>query len=190
MSDSEGSAVTYTSVYTDSELGRVFWGTDEEVSEGGVPRVIVYGYDGFPIQPVPQDEDEREPRFVEVHDTDFVPEHVFPAEEQPLPPVDSPTAESATPTRLGRMTKPYSSTSFIANCFITGSSKDGDGDTSFSKKSDEHAGLKGHNITWSKILLQDFKRFTVADDLKETSKITQVKGTMLKDHYLSYNDCT
>ncbi|GJT29613.1 hypothetical protein Tco_0909888 [Tanacetum coccineum] len=106
MSDSEGSTVTYTSVYTDSEPGRVFWGTDEEVSEGGVPRVIVYGYDGFPIQPVPQDEDEREPRFIEVHNTDFVPEpvypeympledeHVFPAEEQPLPPVDSPTAES------------------------------------------------------------------------------------------------
>ncbi|GKD91247.1 hypothetical protein Tco_1366754 [Tanacetum coccineum] len=87
-------AVTYTSVYTDSEPGRVFWGTDEEVSEGGVPRVIVYGYDGFPIQPVPQDEDEREPRFIEVHDTDFVPEHVYLAEEQPLPPVDSPTAES------------------------------------------------------------------------------------------------
>ncbi|GKF63010.1 hypothetical protein Tco_0183064, partial [Tanacetum coccineum] len=60
----------------------------------GVPRVIVYGYDGFPIQPVPQDEDEREPRFIEVHDTDFMPEHVFPAKEQPLPPVDSPTAES------------------------------------------------------------------------------------------------
>ncbi|GKG64886.1 hypothetical protein Tco_0665760, partial [Tanacetum coccineum] len=28
--DSEGSTVTYTSVYTDSEPGRVFWGTDEE----------------------------------------------------------------------------------------------------------------------------------------------------------------
>ncbi|GJS25182.1 hypothetical protein Tco_0453814 [Tanacetum coccineum] len=61
---------------------------------GGTSGVIVYGYDGFPIHPVPQDEDEREPRFVEVHDTDFVPEHAFPAEEQPLPPVDSPTAES------------------------------------------------------------------------------------------------
>ncbi|GJW79846.1 hypothetical protein Tco_0143821 [Tanacetum coccineum] len=106
MSDSEGSAVTYTSVYTDSEPGRVFWGTDEEVSEGGVPRVIVYGYDGLPIQPVPQDGDEREPRFIQAHDPDFVPEpvypeympledeHVFPAEEQPLPPVDSPTEES------------------------------------------------------------------------------------------------
>nr|GFA39751.1 reverse transcriptase domain-containing protein [Tanacetum cinerariifolium] len=82
MSDSEDSAVTYTSVYTDFEPGRVFWGTDEE------------------------DEDEREPRFIQAHDPDFVPEpvypeyipledeHVLPAEEQPLPPIDSPTTES------------------------------------------------------------------------------------------------
>ncbi|GJV91156.1 hypothetical protein Tco_1538969 [Tanacetum coccineum] len=89
------SAVTDTSVYTDSEPGRAFWGADdEEISEGGIPRVIVLGYDGLPIQPVappspdyipgledpqtppvPQDEDEREPMF-------------------PLPHVDSPTAES------------------------------------------------------------------------------------------------
>ncbi|GJS48483.1 putative reverse transcriptase domain-containing protein [Tanacetum coccineum] len=52
--------------------------------------------------PVPQDEDEREPMFVQAHDPDYVPEpiypeyipledeHEFPAEEQPLPPVDSP----------------------------------------------------------------------------------------------------
>ncbi|GKC28945.1 hypothetical protein Tco_1036239 [Tanacetum coccineum] len=80
---SASSAVTYTSVYTDSEPGRAFWGADdEEVFEGGIPRVIVYGYDGLPIQPVappspdyipgpedpqtlpiPQDEDEREPMF-------------------------------------------------------------------------------------------------------------------------------
>ncbi|GJS99727.1 hypothetical protein Tco_0820897 [Tanacetum coccineum] len=103
-----------------------FWGADdEEISEGGIPRVIVLGYDGLPIQPVappspdyipgpedpqtppvPQDEDEREPMFVQAHDPDYVPEpiypeyipledeHEFPAEEQPLPPVDSPTAES------------------------------------------------------------------------------------------------
>ncbi|GJW64785.1 hypothetical protein Tco_0116669, partial [Tanacetum coccineum] len=33
------SVVTYTSVYTDSEPGRAFWGADdEEVSEGGIPR--------------------------------------------------------------------------------------------------------------------------------------------------------
>ncbi|GJV87097.1 hypothetical protein Tco_1531035 [Tanacetum coccineum] len=47
------SAVTYTSVYTDSEPGRAFWGADDEEDE-----------------------------------------HEFPAEEQPLPLVDSPTAES------------------------------------------------------------------------------------------------
>ncbi|GJV29671.1 hypothetical protein Tco_1386119 [Tanacetum coccineum] len=122
---SASSAVTYTSVYTDSEPGRAFWGADdEEIPEGGIPRVIVLGYDGLPIQPVappspdyipgledpqtppvPQDEDEREPMFVQAHDPDYVPEpiypeyipledeHEFPAEEQPLPPVDSPTAE-------------------------------------------------------------------------------------------------
>ncbi|GJT97385.1 putative reverse transcriptase domain-containing protein [Tanacetum coccineum] len=122
---SASSAVTYTSVYTDSEPGRVFWGADEEISDGGSPRVIVYGYDGLPMQPVappspdyipgpeepqtppvPQDEDEHEPMFIQPHDPDYVPEpiypqyipledeHVFPVEEQPLPPVDSPTAES------------------------------------------------------------------------------------------------
>ncbi|GJV73755.1 hypothetical protein Tco_1493750 [Tanacetum coccineum] len=49
---SASSAVTYTSVYTDSAPGRVFWGADEEVSDGGTPRVIVLGYDGLPMQPV------------------------------------------------------------------------------------------------------------------------------------------
>ncbi|GKD91227.1 hypothetical protein Tco_1366734, partial [Tanacetum coccineum] len=56
--------------------------------------------------PVPHDEDEREPMFVQAQDPDYVSEpiypeyipledeHEFPAEEQPLPPVDSPTAES------------------------------------------------------------------------------------------------
>ncbi|GJW53966.1 hypothetical protein Tco_0098051 [Tanacetum coccineum] len=53
-----------------------------------------------------EDEDEREPMFIQPHDPDYVSEpiypvyipledeHVFPVEEQPLPPVDSPTAES------------------------------------------------------------------------------------------------
>ncbi|GJU16680.1 hypothetical protein Tco_1144646 [Tanacetum coccineum] len=122
---SASSAVTYTSVYTDSEPRRVFWGADEEIFDGGSPRVIVLGYDGLPIQPVaspspdyipgpeeprtppvPQDEDERKPMFIHPHDPDYVPEpiypeyipledeHEFPAEEQPLPPVVSPTAES------------------------------------------------------------------------------------------------
>ncbi|GJV13588.1 putative reverse transcriptase domain-containing protein [Tanacetum coccineum] len=123
---SGSSAVTYTSIYTDSEPGRAFWGADdEEISKGGIPQVIVLGYDRLPIQPVappspdyipgpedpqtppvPQNEDEREPMFVQAHDPDYVPEpiypeyipledeHEFPAEEQLLPPVDSPTAES------------------------------------------------------------------------------------------------
>nr|GEY19024.1 hypothetical protein [Tanacetum cinerariifolium] len=56
--------------------------------------------------PVSHDEDEYEPIFIHPHDPDYVPnpmyteyilledEHVLLAEEQPLPPVDSPTAES------------------------------------------------------------------------------------------------
>ncbi|GJS18822.1 retrovirus-related pol polyprotein from transposon TNT 1-94 [Tanacetum coccineum] len=57
------SDVTYTSVYTDSEPGRAFWGADdEEISEGGI-----HGPDD---------------------------DHEFPVEEQPLPPIDSPTTES------------------------------------------------------------------------------------------------
>ncbi|GJV63025.1 putative reverse transcriptase domain-containing protein [Tanacetum coccineum] len=123
---SASSDVTYTSVYTDSEPGRVFWGADDEkITDGGIPRVIVYGYDGLPMQPVapplpdyipvpedpqtppvPQDEDEHEAMFIQPHDPDYVPEpiypeyilledeHVFLVEEQPLPPVDYPTAES------------------------------------------------------------------------------------------------
>ncbi|GJY18940.1 hypothetical protein Tco_0390431 [Tanacetum coccineum] len=122
---SASSAVTYTSVYTDSEPGRVFWGADEEISDGGISRVIVLGYNGLPMQlvappspdyipgpedpqtpPVPQDEDEREPMFIQAHDPDYVSEpiypeyipledeHELPTEEQPLPPVDSSTAES------------------------------------------------------------------------------------------------
>ncbi|GKE82568.1 hypothetical protein Tco_1552568 [Tanacetum coccineum] len=122
---SASSAVIYTSVYTYSEPGRVFWGADEEIFDGGIPRVIVLGYDGLPMQPVappspdyipcledlqtppvPWDEDEHEPMFVQAHDPDYVPEpiypeyiqledeHEFPAEEQPLPPIDSPTAKS------------------------------------------------------------------------------------------------
>ncbi|GJR39934.1 hypothetical protein Tco_1215618 [Tanacetum coccineum] len=89
----------YTSIYTDSEPCRAFWGVDdEEISEGGIPRVIVLGYDGLPLQPVappspdyilgpenlqilpvPQDEDEREPMFIQAHDPDYVPEPIYPS---------------------------------------------------------------------------------------------------------------
>nr|GFC95144.1 hypothetical protein [Tanacetum cinerariifolium] len=89
------------------------------------PRVIVYGYNGLSIHPVappspdyipgpeepqtppvPQDEDELEPMFIQPHDPDYVSEpmypkyipledeHVLPTEEQPLPPIVSHTVES------------------------------------------------------------------------------------------------
>ncbi|GKD07310.1 hypothetical protein Tco_1186995 [Tanacetum coccineum] len=94
---SASSAVTYTFVYTDFKPGRVFWGADEEISDGGIPRVFIYGYDGLPMQPVaplpsdyipgpedpqiplvPQDKDECEPMFVQAHDPDYVPELIYP----------------------------------------------------------------------------------------------------------------
>nr|GEY60018.1 hypothetical protein [Tanacetum cinerariifolium]GEZ90523.1 hypothetical protein [Tanacetum cinerariifolium] len=48
MSDAS-SAVTYTSIYMDSEPWRYY---GEDSAEIGPPRVIVYEYDGIPIQPV------------------------------------------------------------------------------------------------------------------------------------------
>ncbi|GJY15756.1 hypothetical protein Tco_0386178 [Tanacetum coccineum] len=62
---------------------------DEEIPKGGL--------EDPQTPPIPQDEDEREPMFVQTHDPDYVPEpiypkyipledeHEFPAEEQPLP---------------------------------------------------------------------------------------------------------
>ncbi|GKB10095.1 hypothetical protein Tco_0844018, partial [Tanacetum coccineum] len=91
------SAVTYTSVYTNSEPGRPVAPPSPDYIPG-------------PEEPqtplVPHDEDEREPMFIQPHDPEYVPkpmypeyipledEHVFPTEEQPLPLVVSPTAES------------------------------------------------------------------------------------------------
>nr|GEV97394.1 hypothetical protein [Tanacetum cinerariifolium] len=65
-------------------------GADEELSDGGSLRVIVYGYDGLPMLPVaspspdyipgleepqtpptPQDKDGHEPMFIQPHDPDF-----------------------------------------------------------------------------------------------------------------------
>nr|GEW63854.1 putative reverse transcriptase domain-containing protein [Tanacetum cinerariifolium] len=56
-----------TSIYTDSKPGRVFWGVDEELS----------------------DEEPIYPEYIPLED-----EHILFAEEQPLPPVISPTTES------------------------------------------------------------------------------------------------
>ncbi|GKE13307.1 hypothetical protein Tco_1416858, partial [Tanacetum coccineum] len=117
---SASSTVTYTSVYTDSKPGRVFWGADEEPSDGGPPRVIVYGYDGLPMPSIaPPSPDyvsrpehlpspdympgpEHPPSPVEVP---YVPEPEYPEylvpsdaevplEDQPIPTDVSPTALS------------------------------------------------------------------------------------------------
>ncbi|GKE31542.1 hypothetical protein Tco_1450864 [Tanacetum coccineum] len=94
---SASSAVTYISVYTNSEPGMPVASPSSD---------YIPGPEEPQTPPVPQDDDEREPMFIQPHDPDYVPEpmypeyipledkHVFPAEEQPLPPVVSPTAES------------------------------------------------------------------------------------------------
>ncbi|GKF89442.1 hypothetical protein Tco_0263405, partial [Tanacetum coccineum] len=63
--------VTYTSVYTDSKPGKVFWGADEEAHDPDYVPEPIY------------------PEYIPLED-----EHVFPVEEQPLLPVVSPTVES------------------------------------------------------------------------------------------------
>ncbi|GJY83488.1 hypothetical protein Tco_0496864, partial [Tanacetum coccineum] len=94
---SASSAVTYTSVYTDSEPGRPLAPPSPDyIPDSKEPQT----------PPVPHDEDEREPMFIQPHDPDYVPEPIYPeyipledeheflVEEQPLPLVDSPTDES------------------------------------------------------------------------------------------------
>ncbi|GJR51756.1 hypothetical protein Tco_1402277 [Tanacetum coccineum] len=88
------SDVTYTSVYSDSDLKGLFW---EPIMRRKSTDTIA----------IPQKEDgARQPMFIQAHDPNYVPEpiypeyipleddHEFPAEEQPLPPIDSPTTES------------------------------------------------------------------------------------------------
>ncbi|GKF92238.1 hypothetical protein Tco_0278957, partial [Tanacetum coccineum] len=117
---SSSSTVTYTSVYIDFEQGRVFWVADEEMSDGGSPRVIVYGYDGLLVQPVappspdyvPGPEHPPSPDYVpgpehlpSPVEVPYVPESEYPKylvpsdaeaplEDQPLPANASPTALS------------------------------------------------------------------------------------------------
>ncbi|GKC48951.1 hypothetical protein Tco_1071696, partial [Tanacetum coccineum] len=52
----------------------------------------------------------------------------------------------------------------------------------------EHAGPKVTTSHGGNTTTRMIWRFTVADDLKECSKITQVKGTKLKDHYIMYKE--
>nr|GEY46527.1 RNA-directed DNA polymerase, eukaryota [Tanacetum cinerariifolium] len=117
MSDAS-SAVTYTFVYTDFEPWRYY---GEDSAKTGPLRVIVYGYDGLPIQPVappslnyvpgpehPPSPDyvpgpEHPPSPIEIPDVPELeyPEYLAPSddeaplEEQPLPDDASPIAASS-----------------------------------------------------------------------------------------------
>nr|GEX96500.1 hypothetical protein [Tanacetum cinerariifolium] len=85
---SASSAVTYNSVYTNSEPD------------------YVHGLEEPQTPPAPQDEDGHEPMFIQLHDLDFIPEPIYPeyipledehvllAEEKPLQPIVSHTIES------------------------------------------------------------------------------------------------
>ncbi|GJZ66173.1 hypothetical protein Tco_0622869 [Tanacetum coccineum] len=79
------STVTYTSVYTDYEPGRVFWGADEESSDGGPLRVIIYGYDRFPMQPIAPPSPSYVPRPEHPLSLDYVP-----GPEHPPSPIEVP----------------------------------------------------------------------------------------------------
>nr|GEY68276.1 hypothetical protein [Tanacetum cinerariifolium] len=83
-------AVPYTSVYTDFEPGKGFWSvappSPDYIPSPEEPQT----------PPVLQDEDEREPMFIQPHDPEYMPEpmypeyipledeHVLRAKEQPL----------------------------------------------------------------------------------------------------------
>nr|GEZ56005.1 hypothetical protein [Tanacetum cinerariifolium]GEZ56578.1 hypothetical protein [Tanacetum cinerariifolium] len=101
MSSSD-SAVTYTFISSEDVpfWGNRFFGMEQPDSPEAAPQSSIQ------TPPVPQDEDECEPMFIQPHDPDYVPEHMYSeyippedehvlsAEEQPLHPVVSSTAES------------------------------------------------------------------------------------------------
>nr|GEX65117.1 hypothetical protein [Tanacetum cinerariifolium] len=62
--------LTYTLVYTDSEPWRYY---GEDSAETRPPRVIVYGYDGLPMQPVAPPSPDYVPRPEHPPSPDYVP---------------------------------------------------------------------------------------------------------------------
>nr|GEV17495.1 putative reverse transcriptase domain-containing protein [Tanacetum cinerariifolium] len=86
MSDAS-SAVTYTSVYTDYEPWRYY---EEESAETGPPRVIVYGYDGLPMQPVAPPSPDYVPRPEHPPSPDYVPDPEHPPSPAEIPHVPEP----------------------------------------------------------------------------------------------------
>nr|GFD21858.1 hypothetical protein [Tanacetum cinerariifolium] len=86
MSDAS-SAVTYTFVYTDSEPWRYY---GEESAETRPPRIIVYEYDGLPMQPIAL----PFPDYLEYPEYLAPSDDLAPLEDQPLPVDASPIAAS------------------------------------------------------------------------------------------------
>ncbi|GJS11913.1 putative reverse transcriptase domain-containing protein [Tanacetum coccineum] len=90
---SSSSTVTYTSVYTNSEPRRVFWGADEELSDGGPEHLPSPDY-------VPGTEHPPSPIEVPYVPEPEYPEYLVPSdveaplEDQPLPAEASPTGLS------------------------------------------------------------------------------------------------
>ncbi|GJX08017.1 putative reverse transcriptase domain-containing protein [Tanacetum coccineum] len=78
---SSASTVTYTSVYNDPSRARSFWGDAEECLLSSSPRVIVYGYDGLPMQPVAP----PSPDYVLGHEHPLSPDYVPGLEHPPSP---------------------------------------------------------------------------------------------------------
>ncbi|GJX48091.1 hypothetical protein Tco_0273281 [Tanacetum coccineum] len=87
------STVTYTSVYTDSEPERVFWGADEELSDGGPKHLPSPDYvpdieHPLSLVKVPYVPGPEYPEYLVPSDADV------PLEDQPLPADALPTALS------------------------------------------------------------------------------------------------
>ncbi|GJY57384.1 hypothetical protein Tco_0456499, partial [Tanacetum coccineum] len=88
---SSSSTVTYTSVYTNSEPGRVFWEADEELSDGGPEHSPSPNYVPGPEHPpspveVPYVPEPEYPEYLAPSDAEA------PLEDHPLPIDASPTA--------------------------------------------------------------------------------------------------
>nr|GEV03229.1 reverse transcriptase domain-containing protein [Tanacetum cinerariifolium] len=86
MSDAS-SAVTYTSVYTDSEPWRIY---REDLAKTGPPRVIIYGYNGLPMQPVAPPSPDYVPGPEHPPSPDYVPDPENPPSPIEIPYVPEP----------------------------------------------------------------------------------------------------
>nr|GEY50581.1 reverse transcriptase domain-containing protein [Tanacetum cinerariifolium] len=86
MSDAS-SVVTYTSIYTDSEPWRYY---GEDSTETGPLRVIVYGYDGLPIQPISPPSPDYVPGPEHPPSPDYVPDPEHPSSPVEIPYVPEP----------------------------------------------------------------------------------------------------